>query len=62
MSHPIYRILSFEILGPYTLRVDFDNETSQCINFRSILKGELFAPLSDRPHYMIGQIIKSNLN
>ena len=51
MDHPIHRILSFEILGPYTLRVDFDDETSQCIDFRPILKGELFAPLSDEAFF-----------
>ena len=47
MNHPIYSVVSFEIVGPYTLRIDFDDETLQVIDFRSILEGELFGPLAD---------------
>ena len=47
MSHPIYRVVSFEIQAPYTLRVRFDDETEQVIDFRSILEGEVFGPLRD---------------
>jgi hypothetical protein len=47
MTHPIYRVESFQIEGPYTLRVQFDDETQQLIDFRLILAGELFAPLRD---------------
>ena len=47
MSHPIYRSVSFEIVGPYTLRVDFDDETSQVIDFSAILEGDLFGPLAN---------------
>ena len=47
MSHPIYRVLSFEILGPYTLRVQFDDNREQTINFQPILTGELYKPLRD---------------
>jgi hypothetical protein len=47
MSHPIYRVQSFEIVGPYTLRVRFDDATEQTINFEPILAGELYRPLRD---------------
>ena len=47
MPHPIYRVISFEILAPYTLRVRFDDKTEQIINFQSILAGELYKPLRD---------------
>ena len=47
MCHPIYRVESFEIVGPYTLKVMFNDGTSQVINFRPILEGELFGPLAD---------------
>lgn len=47
MLHPIYRIQSFEITGPYTLRVRFDDNTEQAINFQPILTGELYGPLQD---------------
>ena len=47
MNHPIYRVISFEIVEPYTLKIGFDDGTSQTINFHSILEGELFGPLTD---------------
>ena len=47
MSHAIYRVLSFEIIGPYELRVRFDDGVSRDINFRPILKGPFFGPLTD---------------
>jgi len=45
--HGIYRILSFEILGPHILRLRFDDGTEQTINFRPVLAGELYQPLTD---------------
>jgi hypothetical protein len=45
MTHGIYRIESFEIVSPYTLRVEFDDGTEQTINFEPVLTGELFGPL-----------------
>jgi hypothetical protein len=47
MSHPIYRVESFEIVGPYTLKVEFDDGTSQVIDFTPVLHGELYEPLND---------------
>lgn len=47
MTHPIYRVISFEIIGPYKLKIDFNDDTSQTIDFQSILEGELFGPLRD---------------
>ena len=47
MSHPIYRVLAFEKVVPYTLRVRFDDETERLIDFRPILAGELYGPLRD---------------
>ena len=47
MSHPIYRVVFFEIRSPYTLRVCFDDNTEQIIDFQTILEGELFGPLRD---------------
>lgn len=45
--HAIYRVTSFEIVAPYTLRVRFDDETEQVINFEPVLAGELYGPLRD---------------
>lgn len=47
MSHPIYRVVFFERQAPYTLRVCFDDETEQVIDFQTILEGEVFGPLRD---------------
>jgi hypothetical protein len=47
MNHPIYRVESFEIISPYTLRVRFDDSTEQAIDFQPILAGELYGPLRD---------------
>ncbi len=47
MSHPIYRVVGFEIVGPYTLRVEFDDGQEQVIDFEAVLAGELYGPLRD---------------
>lgn len=47
MTHPIYRVVSFEIIGPYTLRVEFDDAEAQVIDFQSVLGGTLYGPLQD---------------
>lgn len=47
MIHPIYRVVSFAIVAPYTLHVTFDDTTTQIIDFSPILEGELFGPLRD---------------
>lgn len=47
MSHPIYSVTAVEILEPYTLRVGFDDGTSQVIDFGPVLEGELLGPLRD---------------
>jgi hypothetical protein len=45
--HPIYRVTSFALVAPYTLRVRFDDHTEQVINFEPVLAGELYRPLRD---------------
>lgn len=47
MTHPIYRVRSFEIVAPYTVRVQFDDDSEQTINFEPVLAGELYRPLRD---------------
>jgi hypothetical protein len=47
MGHPICRVRSFEIVSAYTLRVRFDDDTEQTIDFQPILAGELYGPLRD---------------
>jgi hypothetical protein len=47
MKHPIHRVVSFKIVKPYTLIVEFDDGTVQEIDFESVLGGELYRPLRD---------------
>jgi hypothetical protein len=47
MNHPIFRVREFRVVGPYTLRVAFDDGTEQVIDFQPVLAGELFGPLRD---------------
>jgi len=47
MTHPIYRVQAFEIVAPYVLRVRFDDNTTQVVDFSPILAGDLYGPLRD---------------
>lgn len=47
MTHAIYRVTSFNIVGPYKLQVRFDDKTEQTIDFQPMLAGELYRPLRD---------------
>ena len=47
MEHPIYRVTKFQIIGAYTLSVDFDDGVSQTINFEPVLFGEIYRPLRE---------------
>ena len=45
--HKLYFVDEFRIVGPYTLRIVFDDKTVQVINFAPVLHGRLFGPLRD---------------
>jgi hypothetical protein len=47
MPHEIYRVVSFQKAAPFTLRVQFDDGTTQIIDFRPVLQGELYGPLQE---------------
>src|SRR3990172_9274215 len=47
MAHEIYRVVSFEHIAPFTLRIMFDDGTGQVIDFRPVLEGDLYAPLQN---------------
>jgi len=48
MEHSVYRVVGFDSLRPHVLRVHFDDGTQQTIDFKPILAGELYGPLTDR--------------
>jgi hypothetical protein len=47
MSHPIHRVVRFEIVAPFTLRIHFEDEAVESTNFHTILAGDLYGPLND---------------
>ncbi|MBM3131349.1 MAG: DUF2442 domain-containing protein [Chloroflexi bacterium] len=47
MKHLMVRIVDFEIVRPYTLRITFDDGAIRVINFAPVLEGFYFAPLRD---------------
>jgi hypothetical protein len=47
MNHAIYSVTRAEVVGPWTLRVEFNDGRAQVINFWPILAGELYGPLRD---------------
>ncbi len=47
MEHLIVRVKNFEFIAPYRLRVQFDDNTEQVIDFQPVLAGELYRPLRD---------------
>ena len=47
MMHPIHRVTAFAIVAPYTLRVDFEDDTHQVIDFLPVLAGKFYGPLRD---------------
>jgi hypothetical protein len=47
MLHPIHRVRRFELVGPYRLRVEFDDQLERTIDFEPVLAGELYGPLRD---------------
>jgi hypothetical protein len=47
MTHQIHRVVAFEQVALFTLRVEFDDKTTQVIDFRSVLAGDLYGPLQN---------------
>ena len=47
MEHPIHRVTAFEVVGSYTLRIEFENCSRQTVYFRGVLEGGLYGPLQD---------------
>lgn len=47
MSHAIHRVVHFDLVGPYTLALQFADGSWQRIDFRPVLEGEMFGPLQN---------------
>lgn len=42
-----HRVKSFEIVAPYTIKVHFEDDTNQIINFKAITRAGMYRPLRD---------------
>jgi hypothetical protein len=51
MNDLIHRVAGFEIVGPYSLRVKFEDGLKRTIDLGPVLAGELFGPLRDRSFF-----------
>jgi DUF971 family protein len=47
MNHLLVSVTDFEIVGPYTLRITFEDGEERTINFESALYGHYYGPLRD---------------
>jgi Protein of unknown function (DUF2442) len=44
-EYELHDVTNFEIVGDYTIKLVFDDQTEQIINFEPILSGPMFEPL-----------------
>jgi hypothetical protein len=56
MQHEIHRVTGFQKVAPFTLAIQFEDGTSQIIDFRPVLEGELYGPLQDPSFFSKVQI------
>lgn len=47
MTKPIPRVVSFDVVGPTSLRVRFTDATERTIDFAPVLHGRVYGPLRD---------------
>ena len=47
MTHELYDVTDFQIVGDYKIRVIFDDGSMQLIDFQPVLYGEMYGPLRD---------------
>ena len=47
MIHAIFRVLSFQIVSPYTLQIRFDDGAERTVDFLPVLAGAMYGPLRD---------------
>ena len=48
MKHAIHRVTGVQIVGEYTLEVEFADGTRQLIDSQLVMAGEMYGPLLDR--------------
>ncbi len=46
-AHAIHFVTGVAVVGPHTLKLRFEDDTEQVINFEPVLRGQLYGPLRD---------------
>ena len=47
MHHPIHKVTGFQLIGPFVVRVQFEDTQERTIDFEPMLAGRLYGPLRD---------------
>ena len=47
MPHEIHQVTACDQVGTYSLKICFEDGSSQVVDFQPVLVGELFGPLAD---------------
>jgi hypothetical protein len=55
----IFRVVAFKLLGDYVIQLQFNDNSSQTIDFEPILSGPVFGPLRDP--YLFNQVVLDSL-
>ena len=48
---PLHLVVAFEIVEAFVLKITFDDQTVQMIDFKPVLAGELYKPLLDLDYF-----------
>lgn len=51
MKHEVHRVVAFEHLDTFKLRVEFADATEQVIDFEPVIGRGIFAPLADAEYF-----------
>lgn len=47
MHHKLHKVVDFELLQAYKIRIKFDDDFARVIDFSPLLYGEMWGPLRD---------------
>ena len=47
VDHKLYKVVSFRVVRPYKLAIQFNDGLSQVVDLDGVLEGELYGPLKD---------------
>jgi hypothetical protein len=57
MEHRTFRVIGITLVEHSTLRIRFDDDTEQTIDFTPVLEGEVYGPLGDEKMFQQVEIV-----